>query len=238
MKKIVLLILFTLTAMLLTAADLVVLENLGFSPDSQYFMFGQHVILTTSGQAYAEAAIVDVPRNDFVPGGWQKRSWVVNMLPNKDSRGALYELLSNLVDLKRRYKINHLKQGRMLYTISDEILDEDKLTPTAKGSNKSSVLSFRDFEQAKDYTLTLEQNSETVNKQVSAAFHINMTMENASGVITHYTIGRPYLMRSGVQSYSIFRVWVGPDGKSLVIAIARKAPDLSVRYMVETVVTD
>ncbi len=66
MKRTVICLLLVFSAALISAGDLAVLENLGFSADGRYFMFGQHVLVTDSGQAYAETAVVDVSSNDFV----------------------------------------------------------------------------------------------------------------------------------------------------------------------------
>ncbi|RKX75869.1 MAG: hypothetical protein DRP49_04040, partial [Spirochaetes bacterium] len=103
MKRTILSLLLIFTAVFVMAGDLAVLENLGFSHDGRYFMFGQHVLITDSGQAYAETAIVDVAGNSFVPRGWKKSGWDVPMIPNQNSRGALYELLWESAALKSRY---------------------------------------------------------------------------------------------------------------------------------------
>lgn len=229
MKRTVLLPLLILSAFTAGAGDLAVLENLGFSRDGRFFMFGQHVLIPASGQAYAELGVVDVPRNTFVSDGWKKRSWNLRMLPNLNSRGALYELLSETVRLKERYGISSLEQGRLLYTRGSD--DE-----TANGERPT--LRFRDFERGREFTLVLPQMSETSEDETSASFHVELTVVDSSGARASYTAGRPNLMRRDVAAYRAARVWVGPDGNSLVIAVAKESPDLSVRYMVETMVLD
>ena len=230
MKRTVFILLFSFCALLLSAGDLAVLENLGFSPDGKYFMFGQHVFETNSGQAYAEAAVVDVARNQYVSNGWMKRSWNIRMLPNQDSRGALYELLSQALTLKKRYRINHLEQGRMLYTIGAA----DRTLLTTIEGNESPGLSFRDFERGREFFLILQQSSNGSGDNSSASFFIDLRVMESSGLTSEYRIGRPGFLRKNVTSYSIARVWIGPNGKSLVIAVAKESPDLSVHYMVET----
>lgn len=215
------------------AGDLAVLENLGFSDDGRYFMFGQHVLMTNTGQAYAETAVVDVPRNDFVPGGWKKSSWNVRVLPNQNSRGALYELLSESTDLKNRYGISHLEQGRLLYTRNN---GDDTLQESGEGEESVPGLSFRDFERGREFRMVLFQESAGEGEDVSASFHIKLNVMESSGAEKSYVIGREGYMRPDVIGYRIVRVWTGPDGKSLVIAVAKESSDLSVRYMVETLV--
>ncbi len=234
MKRTALITGFIMTAVLLPAGDLAVLENMGFSLDGRYFMFGQHVLISDAGQAYAEIGVVNVSRNEFVSGGWQKGSWDVQMIPNQDSRGALYELLGKMMNTKSRYNINHLAQGRMLYTKS--VADEETLDTENGGG--PLALSFRDFERGREYILELHQDSQNTGDEVSTSFYIRVTVENSVGAIATYNVGRSSLMRPGVSSYSIARVWVGPNGKSLIIAVAKESLDLSIRYMVETLVID
>jgi len=234
MKRLILVLLLLLPVSALIAGDLAVLENLGYSADGRYFMFGQHVLITDAGQAYAEIAVVDVARNDFVPGGWKKSGWDLRMLPNLVSRGALYELLSDHTDLKDRYGINHLEQGRLLYTRSN---GDDTEVENTETEDSSSVLEFRDFERGREYELVLnQQNAE--GEEAAASFSIDLTVTDASGAVSTYSVGNPDRRRAGVSAYRIVRVWIGPEGRSLVIAVAKEAPDLSVRYMVETVVLD
>ena len=233
MKRTIISMLLVLAAATAMAGDLAVLENLGFSADGRYFMFGQHVLIPNTGQAYAEAAVVDVPRNDFVPGGWKKSSWNVRVLPNQNSRGALYELLSESTDLKNRYGISHLEQGRLLYTRNN---GDETVLETGDAVTAVPVLSFRDFERGREYTMALYQDSAGDGEDVSTSFHIELNVKEPSGTENDYIVGREGYMRSGVLGYQIVRVWTGPDGKSLVIVVAKESADLSIRYMVETLV--
>ena len=234
MKRTIIALALAATAVLAGAGDLAVFENLGFSPDGRYFMFGQHVLVTDAGQVYAETAVVDVARNDFVPGGWKKNGRNVPMMPNQDSRGALYELLAESRDVKERYGIDHMEQGRLLYTRND---GDDTVTPDENGEGSAAVLSFRDFERGREYELTLYQENGGDAENPAASFRIEAVITDANGARAEYEVGNPDRKRPGVVSYRIVRVWAGPDGKSLVIAVAKESADLSVRYMVETLAT-
>lgn len=233
MKRTVICLLLAFTAAIVMAGDLAVLENLGFSADGRYFMFGQHVLVTDAGQAYAESAVVDVSRNEFVPGGWKKSGWNVPMIPNQNSRGALYELLGESADLKNRYGISHLEQGRLLYTRSN---GDDIVIEAGDDGESAPSLLFRDFERGREYALVLYQESKTAEDAVSASFHIDLTVRDSNGAESSYTVGNRGYFRQGVTSYRIVRVWIGPNGRSLVISVAKEDADLSVRYMVETLV--
>ena len=232
MNRIVTFIFLTLLGVWAYAGDLYVVENLGFSPDGQYFMFGQHVLRSESSQVHAEAAIVNVPMNDFVTDGWKKKTWKISVYPNFNSRSSLYELLEDMRPLKNRYNISHLKQGRLLYTLTDN--DESMLD--TETSETVPALLFRDFERGRDFTLILYQESDAFESNPSASFYIFLKVEENSGSSSTYTIGRPGYKRPGVSSYSIARIWLGPNGRSLVIAVAKESPNLDISYMVETLV--
>jgi predicted secreted protein len=201
-------------------------------------MFGQHVLVTGAGQAYAETALIDVQRNDFVPGGWKKSGWDVPMLPNQDSRGALYELLGQSSALKARYGISHLEQGRLLYTRSNGD-DAVPAAPAAGSADQSApALTFRDFERGREYTLTLTQEQQKTGEAVSAAFYIDLKVRRTNGSESSHTTGRKGYFRPDVAAYQVVRVWIAPDDRSLVIAVAKEGTDGSVRYMVETLVVN
>lgn len=233
MKRTVIYLLLALSAATVMAGDLAILENLGFSADGRYFMFGQHVLVTDSGQAYAETAVVDVSSNDFVTGGWKKSGWDVPMIPNQDSRGALYELLGESADLKSRYGISHLEQGRLLYTRSN---GDDTTMEIGDNGETAPALLFRDFERGREYSLVLFQENDISGESDSSSFHIELTTIDSNGAQSSYTVGNQGYFRPGIVSYRIVRVWIGPDGRSLVIGVAKEDEDLSIRYMVETLV--
>lgn len=227
MKKALATLLFTLSISTVMAGDLATLENLGFSSDARYFMFGQHVIRDYTSTAYAEIGIVDVLKNEFVPGGWEKGSWKI--APNQSSRGALYELLSKARALKERYGIYHLNQGRLLYTrnIGDE-------TIRGKGEEMAGApaLRFRDFERGLEFVVTLHMDSEGASS--AASFHIELSITNSDGAVAEYRVGRKGYVRPGVIAYRIDRIWCSVDGRSLVLAVAKEDEDASISYMLET----
>jgi len=227
MKTALAILLFTLNIPVVIAGELATLENLGFSADARYFMFGQHVLRNNTGQAYAEIGVVDVPKNDFVPGGWKKGSWKVTS--HQGSRGALYELLNNSRGLKERYGIYHLRQGRLLYTRSngDETIREE-----GDEMAGAPALRFRDFERGIEFVVTLHM--ENARASTAAAFHIELTTTDSNGAVADYTVGRKGYMRSGVVSYRIDRIWCSSDGRSLVLAVAKEDESASISYMVET----
>ena len=227
MKAAVAILLFILSIPVVMAGDFATLENLGFSGDARYFMFGQHMSQNDTGQAYAEIGVVEVSKNDFVPGGWKKGNWKVT--PNQSSRGALYELLGDSRGLKERYGINHLRQGRLLYTRNngDETIrgEEDEIAG-------APALRFRDFERGLKFVVTLHMGNGGISTE--ASFHIELSTIDSNGALADYEVGRKGYMRPGVVAYRIDRIWCSSDGRSLVLAVAKEDENSSISYMVET----
>ena len=74
-----------------SAGDIARFVNLGFSPDSRYFMFGQYGIQEKGSAPWAESYIVDVKANAFVPRGVHKVTGSQPVDPGTDGIGALFE---------------------------------------------------------------------------------------------------------------------------------------------------
>ncbi len=226
MRKRVLYILFLL---LITGAvfsgDNATFRNLGFSPDSRYFMFAQYGINENSSSPYAETYIVDVPSNRFVPGGTRKLSSNKAVGPGNDGLGALFNLLEETIPVKRKYGIDHISTGRLLYILLD-------------GEQPRERLEFRDFEMSRKYRTTLVQSSAGTGKNIKSCFHILLTVERKSGQVDNYTVGLPNYWRKGVKRYRIKQIMLAPDERSLIIVIEKEQEDSSgsdIRFMVETV---
>ena len=66
------------------AGDVATFVNLGFSPDSAYFLFGQYGIDQAAGKPYAETYLVDNKRNDFVDKGIARRIFDAALEPGQD----------------------------------------------------------------------------------------------------------------------------------------------------------
>jgi predicted secreted protein len=211
------------------AGDIATFQNLGFSPNSRYFMFGQYGISDPGSSPYADVFIVDVPSNRFVPGGVQGTAPKRVAEPFNNGIGALFTLLRDTTALARKHAISHYTTGRPLYILLD-------------GDEPKADLQFRDFETGAKYTVTLHQSSSGSGENVAASFHIFLTREQGSSRQTH-TLGLPRYSRKGVKRYSIRQVLLGPDSRSLVFVVEKEEYNgseagFSIRYMVETVRLD
>ncbi len=209
---------------MLLAGDIAVFQNLGFSPDSRYFMFGQYGISEKTSFPYAELYTVEVAANKFVPAGAQKAAFDRAVQPGNDGRGALYILLERSVARTRHYRIDHLATGRLVYILLD-------------GEQPKEELEFRDFQAGKRYRVRLNQSAAGSGSSVKAAFHIVVTVQSGSGPSRSFTLGLPEYYRQGVRSYRIKQIVLAPDSRSLVFVVAKEEVNGSgadIRYMVET----
>ncbi len=223
-KKIMLCLCILATGLAAWAGDVAQFVDLGFSPDGKYFMFAQYGVKENSSLAYAELYTVDVARNRFVPGGARRTTADTAVEPGTDGRGTLFNLLAEVLPLKKKYCIDHALTGRLLYILLD-------------GAEPLAELEFRDFQADKKYKVVLSQSSEGSGTGIKASFHLVITVEDSAGGVRSYTAGRPDYWREGVRGYRVRQILLAPDGRSLVIAVERAEEDpagASVRYMVET----
>jgi predicted secreted protein len=213
------------SALSVSAGDVATFINLGFSDDSGYFMFGFHGIDGDANKPFAEIYTVDVKANNFVSGGVAKELFTESLQPGQDASGAFYTLLEKNISLVNKFRIKHLRQGRLLYILLN-------------GDAVKESLEFRDFNTKSQYSVRLNQSTSGSGPQVKSAFHINLTIRKEDGAARNYTIGRPDYYREKVLGYRIRQIFLSPDERHLVCVIERdqySATGKSVRYMVETV---
>ena len=158
--------------------------NLGFSPDSSYFMFAQYGVDQAAGKPYAETYLVDGKRNDFVDKGVQRKVYDAALEPGQDASGALYALIGEEQGLVKKYKIDHLRPGRLLYLLMD-------------GEEPPASLSFRDFKTGASFDVSLNQSSSELKGSAVASFGIAITYSAKDGVAKRVVGGNPDIKRPG-----------------------------------------
>lgn len=223
-RSVAVLCLFLGVGGLAVAGDSAKFQNLGFSEDSRYFMFAQYGASEGSGLPYAEAYTVDVRNNRFVSGGTLKSSSPVAIEPGNDGQGALFNLMEQILPLKKRYGIDHARSGRLVYILLD-------------GVEPQAEVEFRDFGTGRRYRITLNQASAGSGAQIKSSFHLLVAVTEASGSVSNHTVGLPEHWRSGVRRYRIKQVLLAPDDRSVVVVIEREEQDgtgANIRFMVET----
>lgn len=208
-----------------TAGDIANFENLGFSENSKYFMFGQYGIIQGESVSYARLYVVDVSKNIFVPQGVRNFSMKEEIQPGQTGKGSFYHLFGDSVNLVDTYDINHLKIGRLVYLLVD-------------GEFPKSHIEFRDFNTGNKFVVDLYQSSHKDGKTIAASFHIIVKVIFNNGKEKSFTVGLPDFRREGVLTYRIRQIILSPDEKSIVFVVEKESPQSegkSIRYMVETV---
>ncbi len=213
----------------LSAGDVATYVNLGFSVDSQYFLFGYYGIDDKNSNPYAEMYLVDVHKNAFVPGGEMRGIYPVEVSAGQNGSGALYTLFAENIEKIKQHGIDHLRSGRIVYLL-------------VNGAEPKSHLEFRDFMRDSKASVDLVQNARESGGKISSAFHLKLKLTAADGSERDFTVGLPDYYRQNVGSYRIKQVCYTPDEKSLVFVIEKKViipgeegGGSDIRYMVETV---
>lgn len=198
--------------------------NLGFSSDSRYFSFAQFWVANYSATANAELYFVDTARNQFVEGSGEQVSGSQQVAVGNNGRNAVLELVRSGTRYFDQYRINHLRQGRIIYI-------------NLQNEKSTSAVTFKDHLTNTAYTVNINQN----NAIDGAAFTINGTVTKSSGKAQQLSVGLPNFFRPNVLSYSISQIILAPDESALVFVVEQVISDSSVRktrFMIETVTLD
>ena len=216
--------LFLAVASFASTGDIALFVNLGFSSDSKYFMFGQYGILEKNSTPWADSYIVDVRANAYAPRGANQFSSDQPVEPGASAVGALLNTLNDST-AQKKYRIDHLLTGRLLYVLID-------------GQQASDTLEFRDFPSGRSYKVSLIQGTGTSDSYPSSSFSLAITIVEKDGKTRTLTAGNSAYRRWGVKAYHIKQIILAPDGSSLVFLIQKEEQDThgnNIRYMVETV---
>jgi predicted secreted protein len=211
----------------LWAGDNASFVDLGFSPDGRIYMFAQYGVESDTLRPWAELAVVDVPKNNFVPGGRVSYTHTGTVTNGQDGSGALYRLIARNGALADRYGVDYLRQGSPLY-ISLENSD--------KAGDGGEIIEFRDFQAGVSYTATLIPTLEGGGSAMKSSFFINLERTARNGSKRTYTVGTPTVKRPLISSYRIRKVMVAPQDGSLIFVIEMKRPGdggFDIRYMAE-----
>jgi predicted secreted protein len=208
----------------LCAGDVATFVNLGFSPDSAYFMFGQYGAETATGKPYAELYLVDTKKNAFVPKGSLRKVFDTGLEAGQDQEGALFSLFGDALPLAASLKIDHLATGRLLYILLD-------------GEEPPATISFRDFKTDRSYEIVMSKSLGEDGSGPISSFGLSVSRTEKDGSPRNVSAGNPSIKRSGVRDYVIRRIIIAPDEKTLVIIVEKRIlekNESSVRFMVET----
>lgn len=231
MKRIcVVLINVFFAASMIHAGDVAVFKNLGFSTDSRYLQFAQYGIDSTSQNPYADIFTVDVPRNDFVPGGTFQGRYTSGVSLGDDGQKALFALMDKSLTTRQKYKLDFLNQGRPIYF---RILSE---------ANPSDYdhLKVLDYKTGREYAAEVRKTLTRSSSGLESTFYIDLEITDKDGRhLGSYKVGSPRIVRKNVQNYTIVQMILAPNERAMVFVVEKEDADgqggTSIRYMVETV---
>ena len=207
------------------AGDSASFVDLGFSQDGSFYMFAQYGVKSGLLTPWADVYIVDVGKNDFVPGGRISYTHDRPIDAGQDGTGALYRLIATNAVLAERYGVTYPNQGQPLY-IS---LDGD---PAYDGQ----PITFRDFVSGISYRASLVETVSGLGDNLRSSFYIMLKCIDSDGTEKTFTIGTPDIRRPRISSYRIKKVLIAPPGNSLIFVIEMKRlaeNGHDIRYMVE-----
>lgn len=233
MKKV---ILGTLAAVLMSASvfagDAAFFDDIGFSDDGKYYLFGQYGKQDKTYKAWAEIYTVDVAANDFVRNEIYKTkpSDVTSEISGKD---AYEELKKKSTWKTSKYNAKPASVKTLLF-----LRESEKKLPTEE-------IVFKDFENSSEgnevfYHVRLVPEFFGSGKNVKSKFYINVVQKNQNGeILSSMKVGTPDCQRKGISAYQIDKIFTDASGKSLVFIVQKTLEDdkgTSIRYMVETAV--
>ena len=221
------LIVLVLGGLRLWAGDNASFVDLGFSPDGTIYMFAQYGVESNTLKPWAELAVVDVPKNNFVPGGRVSYNHPGAVTNGQDGSGAMYRLIAQSGALANRYGVDFLLQGQPLY-ISLETSD--------KAGDGGEIIEFRHFQAGVSYKATLIPTLEGSGKDLKSSFFINLERTSGDNSKRTYRVGSPAVKRPLISSYRIRKVMIAPQDGSLIFVIEMKKPGsggFDIRYMTE-----
>lgn len=210
------------------AGDAAAFKDIGFSDDGKIYVFGQYGMTDVKFRPYAEIYVVDVEKNEYVPGGVFKK---VEAKSDKNGKAVYDNLFS------ARYSSGLAKYG-CAKTSSDDTLyvmeNESK-----DGTEKISFKEYGDEDSLaqSDYNVRLVPTFEGAGQNCKSSFYIDLSIKNF-GTEKKYKVGSPDIKRAGVTGYKIVRIFRNAQRNALVFVVEKTVEDqtgTSIRYMVETV---
>jgi predicted secreted protein len=213
----------------LWAGDTAAFVDLGFSTDGNTYMFAQYGVEETTLKPWVDLGVVDVSRNNYVPGGKLSYTHTSPVSSGQDGSGALYRIISQNAPLANRYGVDFLLQGRPIYISVENGNDA--------GIVGGEIVEFRDFQSGAAYKAALTPTFEGRGENLKSSFIINLNRTTGNGSKQTYTVGTPQVKRPQITAYRIRKVLVGPNGGSIVFIIEMRRPSgdgFDIRYMIES----
>jgi predicted secreted protein len=200
--------------------------DLGFSKNGKNYFFAQYGVLVDSLLPWADFMVVDVAKNDYVPGGRFSYVDTKPIVAGQNGSGVMHKLMTENSDFAKSYGADNLNQGRALY------ISLDDGAPGHQGVN-SEDLEFRDFDPSNTFKVTLTFTVQGSDSSLKSSSYIMVTKTTKNGEVKHYKVGTLGLERPGISAYHIRKVLINPGGDSMIFVIELRKGGTNVRYMVE-----
>ncbi|MBP5251913.1 MAG: DUF2259 domain-containing protein [Treponema sp.] len=212
------------------AGDSAAFEDLGFSQDGRTYVFAQYGKTDKKFQAWAEIYTVDVEKNEFV------KNEVYKLEPSKKTseisgKRAIDELKEKSLWKYSKYNLKPNSASNIIYIRENEQKDAE------------SEIVFQSFDE-KDkeggifYHVKVCPEINGKDTSVKSKFYISLKKVREDGTeLGSWKVGTPALSRRGISSYTIDKIYLSDDLRSLVIVVQKTLEDdtgTSIRYMVET----
>lgn len=195
-------------------------EIIGFNDSSTYFSFAEYGT-TNNNNPFANLFIIDIASNAFVPNGKFSRTYNESFSIEEKGAGALYSQLLQAGPQLRKYNINTLNTGRLIYVLLD-------------GENTYQPLQFEDYASNIKYEIMLHQNGS--GNTIQGATQLEITINNQGNII-YKKVGSPTFSRN-VDHYKIRSIYTSLDNSALVFVIEKiaynKYGEANISFMVET----
>ncbi|MGN0729215.1 DUF2259 domain-containing protein [Treponema sp.] len=210
------------------AGDVASFDDIGFSEDGKYYLFGQYGKTDKTYEPWAEIYTVDVAANDFVKGEIFKFKDSSLDISGREAYENLKEKCSWKIS---KYNSKPAGTGTLLY-----LRESETKAPTEE-------IVFQDFEGISDssgifYHVRLVPVFNGKGKNCRSKFFIEVLKKDSSGnTLSSISVGTPDFERPGITAYQIERIFTDKSGKSLVFVVKKTLEDdtgISIRYMVET----
>lgn len=210
------------------AGDVASFDDIGFSADGKYYLFGQYGKIDKTFVPWAEIFTVDIAANTFV-----KESVFTSTEKSPDVSGrCAYDNLKKKAEwCLSKYDAKPAEVNNLLF-----LRDSETKSPT-------DTISFRDFEgilgdAGFTYDVKLVPTYTGSGSACRSKFYITVQKKDANGAqVASFTVGSPNYERKGVTGYRIERIFSDASGKSMVFLVMKTQEDsggTSIRYMVET----
>lgn len=215
----------------LSAGDVSVFDDIGFSADGKTYIFGQYGTTDKTFRGYGELYAVDIESNTFKTNGIYRTN-PTEATSGKNGSTVYGELTKKNASWLSAWNAAPAELSEVLY-----------IRPYNSKTAENEI-TVRDFEHSPEddlysYTFKLVPYYEGSGTAISSSFYITVEKKDGEGkVLDKIIAGSPDVKRRGISGYAIEKIMCDKTAASFVIVVEKTSVEEdaapSVRYMVET----